>query len=286
MQTLEIAPPALELGRIPLDTLIPPNALSNEQYHAADGYSSTKLKPFSQTPWHAYWDQTHPSCPTETMQRGTMLHQALLEPQLFHKTHALAPTFTGLGKKAKDQAVSDANPGITLISQSTATLLTQGCMAVAAHKQAKAHITHPNRVTEHSIFWHDKPTGLLLKARLDLFIPHPNIIVVADLKSAADASLNGFSRQAANLQYHLSAAMHIDGLSQVYPNHQIVWCWIAVEMATQQCAVYTMSPADLAKGRTAYRSAVQSLKTCLTTNQWPGYQHDGIAQPLNLPKWA
>jgi PDDEXK-like domain of unknown function (DUF3799) len=285
MQVLDTPHLADQQVALPLNQLIPSSVLSLEAYHASEGYSSSSLKAFSRTPWHALWEKTHPTEPTAAMQRGTMLHAALLEPQLFHASYACAEMFTGTGMMAKNKALREANPGVTLIDHTVAELLTQGCDAVRAHKQANAILADPRGVAEQSIFWRDKETGLLLKVRPDFHINHPKIVNTLDVKSAEDASPYRFASQAEKLQYHVSAAMYVDGISQVYPNKEIVWQWLAVEMGTQQCALYTISDADLARGHDTYRKYVRSLKHCLTTGVWPGYQPDGIAQQLRLPNW-
>lgn len=271
---------------MPRNTLIPPTELTLEQYHACEGSSSSFLKHFSRTPWHALWAKSHPQPSTEPQLLGSLLHLALLEPDRFNEQVKVMPAYKGVGKTAKEQLVRDANPGATLISQSCADLLELGYEAVMQHATAKGLLTNPKGIREHSFFWEDKATGLLLKARPDLFIPGEKVIVVADLKKALDASVSGFSLQATKLQYHLSAALYIEALEQIYPRHDIVWFWIPVEMETKQCAVYALTPEDLAKGKQALTKAKLSLKQCLLTNQWPGYQPDGQAQPLSLRSWA
>lgn len=273
-------------GSLPRNRFIPPSELTLAQYHASEGASSSFLKHFSRTPWHALWAKSHPQPPTEAMRLGTLLHLACLEPEIFNRDVKVMPIFKGVGKVAKEREVAEANPGATLISTDWARLLELGHEAVMNHAGARGLVTHPLAVREHSFCWTDKETGLVLKIRPDVFIPGEKVIVVADVKKALDASISGFSLQATKLQYHLSAAMYIEGLEQIYPNHDIAWFWIPVEMETKQCTVYSLTPNDLKKGREALRKAKLALKQCLLTNHWPGYQADGQAQPLSLRGWA
>jgi exodeoxyribonuclease VIII len=106
-----------------------------------------------------------------------------------------------------------------------------------------------------------------------------------DVKTtSAGADYGTFSRQAASLNYHVSAAWycHLAGLNGLPPCR---FYWIAVETAAPYAvAVYEIHPDALDLGVGMMNDALELIAQCEDAGVWPGYQSE--AQCLNLPAWA
>jgi hypothetical protein len=106
-----------------------------------------------------------------------------------------------------------------------------------------------------------------------------------DVKTtSAGADCGTFSRQAASLNYHVSAAWycHLAGLNGLPPAR---FYWIAVEVAPPfAVAVYEIHPDALDLGVGLMNDALDLIAQCEDEGHWPGYGAE--VQALNLPAWA
>jgi hypothetical protein len=109
--------------------------------------------------------------------------------------------------------------------------------------------------------------------------------VIVDVKTtSAGADYGMFSRQAAQLNYHVSAAWycHLAGLNGLPPAR---FYWIAVEVAAPYAvAVYEIHPDALDLGVGKMNDALELIAQCEDAGEWPGYAPE--SQCLNLPHWA
>ena len=129
-------------------------------------------------------------------------------------------------------------------------------------------------------------TGLQIKGRVDaLKVPNDLECVIVDVKTtSAGADYNTFSRQAASLNYHVSAAWycHLCGLNGLPPAR---FYWIAVEVAPPYAvAVYEINPDALELGASLMSDALGLIAECEDAGVWPGYAPE--VQCLNLPSWV
>lgn len=257
--------------------------LDNDAYHAdRSAVSSTGLKHMLRSPAHykAYIDgQIETSAAKEL---GTAIHCAILEPEKFKERFVVAPRFdrrTNAGKAAAE-AFEIENFGKQVITKDESQLIQFIQHAVLSHKTARELLARGT--AEKSVFWTDKRTGLMCKIRPDWL--HP--AAICDVKSAVDASPMGFSAACARMHYDLSAYMYRLGMKAV-TGKDMPFIFIALEKDVPYCpAVYMASETMLNNGRLKFERAMDSLKMCLETGLWPGYQADGRAQEIDLPRWA
>lgn len=62
--------------------------LPNEEYHALDAISKSDLDKINRSPAHYKYAKENPTPPTPAMERGTAVHMAVLEPELFARSYA------------------------------------------------------------------------------------------------------------------------------------------------------------------------------------------------------
>jgi exodeoxyribonuclease VIII len=280
--------------------------LSNEDYHAIDAVSPSKLKVLKRSPLH-YFDKYLASDrekqkPTDAMKKGTALHTAVLEPELWDSTIAVKPEDAPnrptekqlvqpakTGTKAHD-AWLDAcsrrdwwaefdkkSAGKLLISPGDADEVRRMADSVRRHPAASFLLEMPGR-REASYTWTDPATGLQCKTRPDYHTEDRRIVV--DLKTTIDAKRNEFSRSIVNYDYHVQSAWNIDAIGA----EQFIT--IAVESSRPYCvAVYPASDALIAAGRRRYEEAMETLAECISSGIWPGYG-DEIQEAIDLPEWC
>jgi len=68
---------------------------------------------------------------------------------------------------------------------------------------------------------------------------------------------------------------------------ELPFLFVAVEKdAPHAVAVYRADPDVIEIGRKKYRAALQLLKWCQATGNWPAYQPGGEIELISLPRWA
>ena len=251
--------------------------LTNEDYHAGEGLSASRIKTAAmKTPLH----MTAPHKPeTLAMKIGTMAHAATFEPELFLQTYAIfeGDRRTKAGKAEWEEIVmSDLIP-VTNEQYEQA----EG-IASAVHSMPDIWdlISHKSTVAEASGFYEDQ--GVLCKFRPDAWQQDDGIIL--DLKTCQDASPSGFAKNVANFGYHIQAAHYIAGAEQLLEkDHRFIF--IAVEKEPPYAAaIYELDEATLLEGLAMRNLGIQAIKHAAETGIYEGYT--SALQTIQIPRWA
>jgi hypothetical protein len=258
--------------------------LSNEAYHALKAVSPSQIKVLGRSPLH-YFDQfladdREKADPTPAMQKGTALHTAVLEPDLWDKTVAVPPhAFDRRTKAGKELAAEfeRESAGKIVLSPDDAAEVRRMADAVRKHPAARFLLELPGR-REASYTWTDPATGLECKTRPDWHSEDRRIVV--DVKTTKDASRGEFAKSIANFEYHVQAAWNQGALEA----EQFIT--IAVEnVRPYAVAVYPASGALIAAGQRRIEAAMELLAECWASGNWPGYG-DLVQEPIELPGWC
>jgi hypothetical protein len=250
-------------------------------YLAHPGYGSGAIRAYLRSPSHfREYLRTRGEPPTPAQAFGSLIHTVILEPQRAQRDYVPIPEGIDRRTKAGKEAYAElleSSAGKTLVSaQQWAdawamrdTLLTMPEYRSLIHA-AKSRV-------EVSAFWTDPDTGIELKARADIFRVDG---VLADLKSAADASPHGFASAIARYKYHVQAAQYLDGFDGKFEQ----FCFIAQEKVPPYAAgIYWLDEASLELGRQQYRQALAGIAKCQHEGAFPvGYGE----QEISLPNWA
>ena len=259
--------------------------LSSEQYHAADGISNSGLRIISErTPAHYFASLHQPRIPTPAMLAGSRLHSAVLEPELFTQQYAVMPKADMRTKegKALKEAWEIENPNRTPIS---ADEYSQSMfIADALHANATVRELLRGGHNERSVFARDPATGVLVKCRPDSDTTITGRRVLADLKTTERADAENFMWSAYRYGYFQQAPFYLDVCewegSEPPPED---FFFIAVEKEPPYAfVVYQAAPRMLARGRDAYRGALNTYAECVRLNQWPAFEAD--IHTLDLPE--
>jgi hypothetical protein len=219
---------------------------------------------------------------TKAMLLGTMSHLAVLEPHKLDAAFVEKPSDIDFRTKAGKEWRESI--GATPILDADEARAVRGIRdSIAAHSAAKRLLKGCD--SEVAMFGEHR-TGLWIKGRVDaLKVDSDNEAAIVDVKTtSAGADYGTFSRQAAQLNYHLSAAWycHLAGLNGLPPAR---FYWIAVEVAPPfAVAVYEIHPDALDLGVGMMNDALELIAQCEDEGVWPGY--GATVQALNLPAWA
>lgn len=258
--------------------------IPNEVYHADRScVSSTGLKQLLRSPAHfqaALSGESRKETPA--MFLGSAIHARLLEPALYAEEYVVAPSLDRRTKEWKEFEVANANKKILTPDQMA---VVEG-IAHSVGKHVSASTLLQAGLVEHSIIWQDEETGIWLKVRPDLLCVDFDTGICLDVKSTDNASADSFVRSCINFDYDLSAAMYLEGLRVVF-KRDFDFVFLAVEKdAPYGCALYGAPEPMLLRGERRFRRALQILKDCRETGEWPCYQPMGDYEVLDWPRWA
>ncbi len=268
--------PCVWLGRrsgIPID----------EYHRKTPGISKSNLDDAHRSIAHYLAGLASESTPTPAMAFGEAFHARVLEPDRFEATYVIPPDLDLRTKagKAEHEAWSAANKGKTAIP---APWLQQiDSMYDAAMSHPIAGRLFEGGDAEHSFWWRDRDTGLICKCRPDYLRPD---MIAVDLKTAADASPNGFTRAVFNYRYHVQQAFYSDGLASVLGVPVEGFLFVAVEKEPPfAVAVYNLDEFAMQRGRNDYQDDLARIKAyCDRPQVFTGYSP--TIEEIHLPRWA
>lgn len=251
-------------------------SIPEDDYHASVGVSVSRLKRFAKVPAYAQVHQAE----TDAMRFGTVIHFATLQPHLLERRYA--PTRldrTGTKAWAAEEA---ANPGRELVKQHDWDAARRIRDAVQAHPIGR-DLFNDRLQVEQSIYWNDPATGLLCRGRTDGI--QPDMRVLVDLKSALDASPDGFARAAADRRYHWQDPYYCRGIAAACGWQPEAFIFVAVEkFEPYLVAAYEIAPDARAAGDAQVQATLRRYAECVETGVWPGYSD--TLETLHLPAWA
>lgn len=253
--------------------------LPADQYHADPAYSFSAIKQAMRSPAHLKAWLTAPPEQTPAMRIGTLTHLAVLQPDLFGSTTAVAPIVDRRTKEGKSiwEQFQAQNTGKEIITNDEREQLTAMRDSVRIHPAASALLGEGT--AEVSVFNQCVETGLPLKARMDWV--RENAIV--DLKTTEDASPAGFAKSVSNYRYDLQAA-HYRRMLKLQGRGELPYILIAVEKeAPFAVAVYRLDEGDLTLADMQMQQQLRAIASCCEFNSWPAYSRE--VETLTLPKW-
>ena len=269
---------------------------TNEQYHANDAISHSKLELFRRRPISYYRrfiakTVARPE-PTEAFRLGSAAHCAVLEPTTFWDRYALRPE--GIDRRTKDGKIAfaefeSANAGKTIITQEENNAVCEMVVAARLHPLASELLA----AGQPELSWRVEPTGgMALQCRTDWFNPAGCELsagrpYVADLKTVesldADAFRN-FERACFNFGYHRQSGFYLPLITEILGSPVFDFFFVAVEKCEPYgVAVYRLSDAATARGHDETIGDLIRLQSCIKSEQWPNLPNE--LREIGLPKW-
>lgn len=232
---------------------------------------------------------------SKSLSFGTLIHTLILEPDHFDKTDYVIKDkdmkfTTKEGKEWRDKQMEagktilewkeyQALQGIVKSIQTEMFSTKSGKLYPAANYIA-------NGKPEVSCVWQHKKTGEYCKFRPDFLNVEDRYML--DIKSTTKADPDGFAKEIAKWEYEISAAMSIDGISQLTGTMKEEWSYIFVAVgkdAPYMIGFYDLEVDDIELGRQKYEEALEAIQYYRSKNWWPSNTFHGVGT-LKLPAWA
>ena len=259
--------------------------ITNADYHALPRVSNSDLTLFKSSPYDYYAWKLAEGRPvrkvTPAMERGTALHMAVLEPDLFKATYVEAPPLDRRTKAWKEFAESVEGKEILSAQEFAANkIMSDQIRKIPIIKQvlgeAKKEVT---------ALWADEQTGLPCRARPDML--SIALRMIFDIKTTAELNYHAFSRSAINYEYHRQRFWYSNGLNTLLgatPEDGFDFCIVAVESSYPFKAGLFEFDEDLYSiAADEIRSELEELKKCMESGVWPTGL-EGL-NTIRAPEW-
>lgn len=255
----------------------------NDIYHSWPAIGSTTLKHvIVNSPAHARASKAGNQELKRAFEIGDACDAAVLTPDLFAKNYAIGPDVklnTTAGKQTWDE-FARGNPGKKLIRGADAPIIEGVRNAVWSHPLARK-ILEAATDAQLTVIWEDHATGLMCKARPDIFCAAG---IFADLKTTRSAKPKAFARQACELEYPVQLAHYREGINEaglgVTENYLI-----AVEKAEPFPLVVFQPTGECAETAIdKWHRAMQTVKRCMDSGVWPGYSES--VEEIDYSRWS
>lgn len=261
--------------------------MTNEEYHSDRGSLSSSgarmLLPPSCPALFRHAQDT-PQEPKKTFELGTAAHKLVLGegPDLIQVD---ADKWTTAAIKAEVAAIRDEG-GIPL---KPAEYEQVHAMADALRRHPVASVLFdPARgKPEQSLFWRDRPTGIMRRARFD-WLPDARSgrLIIPDYKTCRSAEPGALARAVEEFGYHQQddwyrAAARALNLA----DDSAAFVFVCQEKTAPYLVTVVEMDAEARRiGAARNRRALEVFAECTESGVWPGYS-DEIAY-LSLPAWA
>lgn len=270
------------------------------RYRDEPGISNSDLRLVAVSPL-TYWRAKQiPRKPTDSMQRGTAGHVAVLELHRFLSEALPTPEInpdTGKPWRANtkaDKRFREDNPDRLIMTRKDFFAAKRMGEAVRRNPRAQELLRHGR--AEVSIFWDCPETGVRRKGRCDFLgsgsrdhlgtLSHDSKIAhLVDVKTAATVRPRDFVRDTAKRGAHRQLAGYHEGL-RVLGYEVASVSILAVEQAEpHDTIVFPLPWYALEAGAMDNIETLKTLLYCRETGQWPGFAPDGVAE-YDMRKYA
>ncbi len=278
--------------------------ISNEDYHAGPGLSSTDIKSLVNGTVAA-WEhrKANPEAPTPALRLGNAIHTYILEKDVFWDRYCLmkdspeAPSRSTKIGKAEWEAFCKSGGGeleLTsdewkavwikwrhpdfkkdIISLEDLQIIEGIATSVQNHPLVSQIIAQGE--SEVTLYWIDQATDILCKARTDRL--NKEWPCIPDLKSTEDASLDAFEHSITQYDYHVSAFWYLWGAREVFQFDFLNFVYIPCEKKPPYLVtLYTADEGSLSVGEGIARAGLLIYKRYLDQKKkgetWTGHSLD------------
>lgn len=265
---------------------IVPN-LDEAEYHAHPFLSSTGARKLLQSPAKYRWALDHPEPPRKEFDIGTAVHSKVLgtgAPLTVIPEEHLSSNGT-TGTNAARAFIQDARAaGKVPVKQGEADVINAMVESVLAHPLARS-LFEQSGLAEASLFGRDPDSGVDMRCRFDYL---PDFTVddpcAVDLKTARDASPEGFAKAVAEHRYDIQDEFYLLLYAIITGDFTMPMKFVVVEKEPPfLVGVYGLAQEFLEMGRRKVREALDLFAACTTADVWPGYPLN--PDPLQPPTW-
>lgn len=296
-----------------------PNAL----YHAGPGCSSTNLKRTSHSPLHDKTEKDHPKASTDAMRIGTLVHEIVLEPDLFDATYVPAPK--DAPKRPTERQINAKKPSTETIAAvawwASWEAENAGKKIIETkpgkdpfwkpsewdqiHFMRDAIVNDPdarcflqNFIPERSMYWLQPIKVRFINedgsvaneveihelAKCRFDAICLNHNMGVDIKTCVDASYSGFQRAIMTYQYHLSRNWYMRGAKAI-GQELLEFVFIAAEKEPPYAvACYTVDQEHINQADMLIKNALEKYSRAIDEKYWPCYPEG--ARQIAMPSYG
>lgn len=261
--------------------------MTNEEYHShRDALSSSgarMLLPPSCPALFRHAQDTPPE-PKKTFELGSAAHKLVLGegPDLVRVD---AEKWMTAAVKAEVAAIRDEG-GIPL-KPADYQQVHDMADALRRHPIAAALFDPARGKPEQSLFWRDRPTGVMRRARFD-WLPDARSgrLIIPDYKTCRSAEPTALARAVQEFGYHQQDDWYRAGAKALgLADDSAAFVFVCQEKTAPYVVTVVEMDAEARRiGAARNRRALEVFAECAETGVWPGYSDD-IAY-LSLPTWA
>lgn len=192
---------------------------------------------------------------TKSMEEGVLIHEAILRPKNFLSNYKIIPEFSGKGSVALKNEWMEENKGSFLVKQEMADCILRMIMALNGHDKAR-NILKDGK-PEVKILHKDNTSPYAEVAIIDYLRDDGTVI---DLKSAASADSEDFSRSAWDYGYIVQAPFYCDVASKALGSSCKNFMWVVVEKSIPfNVSVFNCPQALMDSGRELYKLGIHRI---------------------------
>ncbi|GGI15494.1 hypothetical protein GCM10007377_16180 [Galliscardovia ingluviei] len=187
-------------------------AMEDKEYFALPDLDQSQLKQYMRNPRMWAYQRLNPIVKTTpALNFGSAFHSLMLGGNPVVTMPEGMNLRTKAGKEWK--AEQEEQDAIVVNAEEMSMLQTMKA-TMLSDPEAAAMLNEG--LTEQVILWQDKPTGLNLKAKIDL-IPVGDTPYIVDLKTTDDASAEKFGKHAIDYGYHIQAEFYRSAIALLNP---------------------------------------------------------------------
>lgn len=259
--------------------------MTDREYRDHPAVSRSELWKLRDSPEKFAYYKQHPTEPTPALIFGQMVHKLVLEGDSFDEAFAVAPECdrrTKLGREEWDTFQKFLNDR-TVVSPNDFEKAAEMAEAIRTHPLA-ARLLGGQHETPH--FWKDPDTGEFCKCRTDAEVWIDGQLWVVDYKTTADASTEGFQKEANKYGYDFQAAMYSEGV-QADTGEVPRFAFVAQEKTPPYAInIFVADEEFVTRGFDIFRELLGLYHECRQTGNWYGYLGaDMTVNILQLPAW-
>lgn len=261
--------------------------ISHYHYHTHPALGSSSLKLLWENPAKYYAEKALPDWLKSeggySIEFGTDLHCALLEPERFQAEYVIVPEemdrrkkeFKDFEKSHEGKKVRVGRPAFHL----------KNCIeAVKSNKQVM-QLLELDGVNELGGFWKDGETGVDCKIKPDRRLLNRPILI--DIKTTDDISLRSVQKSAVSWHWPLQAAHYLEGANAIEgaPVYKKFVFILVQREPPYSSAVFISDDEFIKKGLEMRQKALHNYAECERENASIKDVLQGVFN-LTLPKWA
>lgn len=253
-----------------------PHQIDEKLYRSDPGVNISFLKNMRHSAAKARLRADRPMNPSPAMKLGTAIHCAILEPDRFIEQYTIRPDVNARTKAGKE-ALAAINGEILNKSDFEA------CLSIAARlREDPFYKKFVDGGIYESSWFAQHELDVRLKARLDIWLPHMNLIV--DVKTTDCIDERQLRNDIIDYHYHSQAAYYCDIVERVTGKAPAGYVILAIETKDDRdMRAFWLDDAFIAKGRADYREWLSKWYICEKTGTWPGYEPK--LHTLKAPAW-